>query len=56
MDWSLQQNKIIKIQLAIDGITYVNNSFYTTFKNLAISSFEQYTYQITSAANTIWGR
>lgn len=36
-----------KDSLAIDGITYVNNSFYTTFKNLAIASYEQYTYQVT---------
>jgi hypothetical protein len=36
-----------KDSLAIDGITYVNNSFYTTFKNLAIAPYEQFSYQVT---------
>lgn len=31
----------------IDGIAYVNNSFYTTFVNLAITQFDQFTYQLT---------
>lgn len=36
-----------KDSIQVDGIAYVNNSFYTTFKNLAIAPFEQYTYQVT---------
>lgn len=31
----------------IDGIAYVNNSFYTTFVNLPVSQFDQFTYQLT---------
>lgn len=33
--------------LQIDGVTYVNNSFYTTFKNLPISSYENFIFQLT---------
>jgi hypothetical protein len=32
---------------AIDGIAYVNGSFYTTFKNLAIAKDELFKYKIT---------
>lgn len=31
----------------IDGINYVNNSFYTTFKNLVVTPYEQFSYQLT---------
>jgi len=31
----------------IDGVNYVNNSFYTTFKNLAVTPYEQFSYQLT---------
>lgn len=33
--------------LKIDGISYVNNSFYTTFKNLAVSKDENLLYKVT---------
>lgn len=33
--------------LAIDGIAYVNNSFYTTFSQLPITLYSQFTYQMT---------
>lgn len=33
--------------LQIDGINYVNNSFYTTFKNISISSYENFVFQLT---------
>jgi len=33
--------------IQVDGVAYVNNSFYTTFKSLPIASFEQFTYQVT---------
>lgn len=36
-----------KDNIAIDGIGYVNNSFYTTFKNLAVVADEQFTYKVT---------
>lgn len=36
-----------KDSLAIDGINYVNNSFYTTFKSLAIAEDEQFLWKIT---------
>jgi hypothetical protein len=32
--------------LQLDGIAYVNNSFYTTFKGLAVSPYEQFSYQL----------
>lgn len=35
-----------KDSLAIDGITYVNNSFYTTFKGLAITEDEQFLWKV----------
>lgn len=35
-----------KDNLAIDSINYINNSFYTTFKNLAISTNEQFLWRI----------
>lgn len=35
-----------KEALAVDGITYVNNSFYTTFKNLSISEDAQFTWKV----------
>lgn len=31
----------------LDGIAYVNNSFYTTFKNLSVSFDEQFVWKIT---------
>lgn len=31
----------------IDGINYINNSFYTTFKSLAITADEQFTWKVT---------
>jgi hypothetical protein len=33
--------------LQMDGVAYVNNSFYTTFSGLAIISVDQFTYQMT---------
>lgn len=36
-----------KDNIAIDGISYVNNSFYTRFKNLAIESDEQFLWKVT---------
>ncbi len=30
----------------IDGISYINNSFYTTFKNLSVTEDSQFTYKI----------
>ncbi len=36
-----------KDNLAIDGISYINNSFYTTFKNLAVVADEQFLWKIT---------
>lgn len=33
--------------LSLDGVAYVNNSFYTTFVNLPITQFDQFTYQLT---------
>lgn len=36
-----------KDNLSIDGINYVNNSFYTTFKNLSVESDDQFTWKIT---------
>lgn len=32
--------------LRMDGVAYVNNSFYTTFKNLSVVQNEQFTWQI----------
>src|ERR1700677_497689 len=31
----------------LDGVAYVNNSFYTTFLGLPVAQFDQFTYQIT---------
>lgn len=36
-----------KDALTIDGISYVNNSFYTTFKSLAITEDEQFLWKVT---------
>lgn len=36
-----------KDNLAIDGISYVNNSFYTTFKSLTIEPNEQFLWRVT---------
>lgn len=36
-----------KDNLVIDGMKYVNNSFYTTFKGLAVANDDQFTYKIT---------
>jgi hypothetical protein len=33
--------------LQIDGIAYANNSFYTTFKNIPVSQYEPFFYQLT---------
>jgi hypothetical protein len=33
--------------IQVDGVAYVNNSFYTTFKGLAITAYEPFTYQVT---------
>jgi len=33
--------------LKLDGVAYVNNSFYTTFKSLAITSDEQFVWKVT---------
>lgn len=30
----------------IDGVQYVSNSFYTTFKNISVSSYEQFIFQM----------
>lgn len=32
--------------LKIDGISYVNNSFYSTFKNIAVTQDEQFIYKV----------
>ncbi len=36
-----------KDNIAIDGISYINNSFYTTFKNLSVEADEQFLWKIT---------
>src|SRR6185312_2070341 len=36
-----------KTNLSIDGVTYINNSFYTTVKGLAITAYEKFIYQLT---------
>lgn len=36
-----------KDSIALDGVAYVNNSFYSTFKSLAISEDEQFTWKVT---------
>ena len=36
-----------KENLSIDGVAYVNNSFYTTFKGLSVSEDSQFTYKVT---------
>lgn len=36
-----------KQNTAIDGISYVNNSFYTTFKNLTVVADEQFLWKVT---------
>lgn len=36
-----------KESITIDGIAYVNNSFYTTFKGLAITEDEQFLWKVT---------
>lgn len=43
----LAAQQCYKGNIAIDGIGYVNNGFYTTFRGVAITAFEQYTYRIT---------
>lgn len=43
----LAAQQCYKGNIAIDGIGYVNNGFYTTFRGISISSFEQFTYRIT---------
>jgi hypothetical protein len=35
-----------KDSIAIDGIAYINNSFYTTFKGLAITEEEQFLWKV----------
>lgn len=36
-----------KDNIAIDGIIYANNSFYTTYKGIAITQDEQFTWKVT---------
>ena len=36
-----------KENIAIDGISFVNNSFYTTFKGIAVTKDEQFVWKIT---------
>lgn len=36
-----------KENLSIDGVAYVNNSFYTTFKGLAVTEDSQFVYKVT---------
>lgn len=36
-----------KDNISIDGISFVNNSFYTTYKGLSISADEQFSWKIT---------
>lgn len=36
-----------KENIAIDGINYINNGFYTTFKNISVSANEQFIWRIT---------
>ena len=43
----LAAQKCYQGNIAIDGIGYVNNSFYTTFRSLPITQFEQFTWRIT---------
>ena len=33
--------------VALDGVTYINNSFYTTFKGLPLVQYEPFTFQVT---------
>jgi hypothetical protein len=35
-----------KDNIAIDGISFVNNSFYTTFRDIAVTSYDGNTYRI----------
>ena len=35
-----------KDSIAVDGVAYINNSFYTTFKNLSITEDEQFLWKI----------
>lgn len=42
---AVQQNWKDSIQM--DGVSYLNNSFYTTFKALPLVPYEQFTYQVT---------
>lgn len=42
---AVKKNAVESLQ--IDGITFVNNSFYTTFKNLAITKDDIFLYKIT---------
>ena len=35
-----------KENIAIDGIGFVNNSFYTTFKGIAVSKDERYVWKV----------
>jgi len=36
-----------KDNILIDGIGYINNSFYTTFKNITVTQDSQFTYKLT---------
>ena len=36
-----------KENIAIDGISFVNNSFYTTFKGIAATKDEQFVWKVT---------
>lgn len=36
-----------KENISVDGITFVNNSFYTTYKSLAVSADEQFLWKVT---------
>jgi hypothetical protein len=39
--------KNYQTNLGLDGVAYVNNSFYTTFLGLTVTQFDQFTYQMT---------
>lgn len=43
----LAAQQCYKGNVAIDGIGYINNGFYTTFRGIAISPIEQFTYRVT---------
>jgi hypothetical protein len=49
----LAAKQCYKESIAIDGVAYVNNAFYTTFKNLAIVADSDFVWKITLPAMPI---